>query len=114
MDSQKSREYLVEHQILTYLSSLGIGFFWKNTSSGFFDGRRFRKHKSPFAINGTSDVLGVLNGGRFIALEIKDKGDATDEQKAFIKKVQALGGLGAVVRSVDQTQQALKEWGLIS
>jgi hypothetical protein len=114
MASQKSKEYLVEHLILTYLSELDIGFFWKNTSSGFFDGQRFRKHKSPFAINGTSDILGILNGGRLIALEVKDKGEATDEQKAFIKKVQALGGLGAVVRSVDQTRQVLQEWGLIS
>jgi len=113
MALKKSREYLVEHEILTYLSSLGIGFFWKNTSGGFHDGTRFRKHASPFAINGTSDVLGVVKGGQFIALEIKDKAQATDEQLAFIKKVRALGGQGAVVRSVDQTRSALQEWGLI-
>ena len=110
---RKSQEYLVEHKILTYLSSLGIGFFWKNTSSGFFDGEKFRKHNSPFAINGTSDILGVLKGGRFVALEVKDKGTATNEQRAFISKVQALGGLGAVVRSVDQVESELRCWGLI-
>lgn len=113
MALKKSNEYLLEHQILTYLSKLGIGFFWKNTSAGFHDGTRFRKHASPFAINGTSDVLGLVNGGQFIAFEIKDKARATAEQLTFIKKVQALGGRGAVVRSVDQTRSALQEWGLI-
>ena len=104
---KKSREYLVEHEILTWLAKSGIGFFWKNTSGGFFDGTKWRKHASPFAINGTSDILGVLNGGRFVALEVKDKGTANDQQLAFIKKVQLLGGLGAVVKSVDQVKQLL-------
>ena len=107
-----SREYLVEQQILTYLSNLGIGFFWKNVSSGFNNGERFIKHKSPFAINGTSDVLGILNCGRFVALEVKDKGKPSPEQLAFIAKVRALGGIGAVVRSCDQVREALQSGGL--
>ena len=67
-NTRESKEYLVEHQILDYLASLKIGFFWKNTSGGFFDGEKFRKNKSPYAINGTSDSLGFLKGGRFVAL----------------------------------------------
>ena len=114
MASRRSLEYLVEHQILTYLSKTGIGYFWKNTSAGFHDGVKWRKHASPFAINGTSDILGLTKTGRMIALEVKDLAAPTPEQLAFIKKVQANGGLGAVVRSVDQTKEFLVEWGLIS
>lgn len=109
-----SREYLVEHQILTYLSNLGIGFFWKNASGGFYDGTKWRKHTSPFAIRGTSDILGIIEsqGGRFCALEVKDEGEPTSEQLAFIRKVRALGGIGAVVRSCDQAREVLESAGL--
>lgn len=114
MASRPSREYLVEHEILTWLASLGIGFFWKNTSGGFFDGTKWRKHASPFAINGTSDILGVLlGGGRLCAFEVKDEGNATPEQLAFIRKVRECGGVGGVVRSVDQVRQLLESEGVL-
>lgn len=88
------------------------GFFWKNASGGFFDGNTFRKHTSPFAINGTSDILGILQGGRFVALEVKDKGKASKAQLVFIKKVKELGGVGGVVRSVCQVQEVLQKEGV--
>ena len=106
-------ESTIEQLVLEYLAGLGIGFFWKNTSGGFHDGKRWRVHQSPFAIRGTSDILGIV-GGRFIALEVKtDKGRPTSEQVAFLKKVQDCGGLSAVVRSVDQTASILESWGLV-
>ena len=107
-------EAQIEHQILTFLSNMRCGFWWKNTSAGFFDGRRFRKHTSPFAINGTSDIFGVVDG-RLICFEVKtQRGRPTPEQIAFIKKVQAHGALGAVVRSVEEVRRALVEWELFS
>lgn len=109
----KSEAY-IEGQILEWLALSGIGFFWKNASGGFFDGKRMRKHVSPFAINGTSDILGVARDGRFIALEVKTaSGRASREQIAFIKRVRECGGLACVVRSVDQTKESFQEWGLI-
>lgn len=89
-----------------------LGFFWKNTSSGWNDGKTFRKHSSPFAINGTSDILGILNSGRMVALEVKDKAKPTPEQLAFIQKVKECGGVGGVVHSVEEAQQVLQESGL--
>jgi hypothetical protein len=109
-----SQESVIENQILEWLAMSRIGFFWKNVSGGFFDGKRMRKHTSQFAINGTSDILGIVNG-RFIALEVKtDAGRPSAEQLAFIRRVTACGGLACVVRSVDQTRSAFVEWGLIS
>lgn len=108
-------ESVVEGEILDWLAASGTGFYWKNTSGGFYDGKRIRKHTSPFAINGTSDILGVTNSGRFVALEVKnERGRPSPEQIVFIKRVQSCGALAAIVRSVDQTAQAFQEWGLIA
>lgn len=112
---QWTREYVIETRILEWLAQSGAGFFWKNNSTGFFDGKRFRKHTSPFAINGTSDILGIASGGRFVALEVKNEiGQPSKEQLVFIQKVKACGGFAALVRSVDQTRELFLEWGLIS
>lgn len=106
-------EHQIEHEILIYLSSLRIGLFWKNVSGGYYDGERFRKQASPFAISGTSDILGIVDG-KFICLEVKSEtGRVSTVQQAFLKKVQECRGLGAVVRSVDQARVQLQAWGLI-
>ena len=109
----KSEDY-IESEILEWLAGLGIGFFWKNPTTGFFDGKKMRKHKSSFAINGPSDILGVVDG-RIVCIEVKTPtGVVSPDQVAFIRRVQACGGLACVARSVDQTRQSFVEWGLIS
>lgn len=114
MTSDQLSEYSIENSILHYLASLGIGFFWKNVSQGFFDGGKWRKQVSPFAINGTSDILGLANG-RFIAIEVKSAvGVTSKQQDAFIRKVQEFGGIAFVARSVDQVSSELRSHGLIS
>jgi hypothetical protein len=91
------------------LNGTGLGFFWKNTTGGFFDGKTFRKQSNPFAINGVPDVLGILKGGRFIAFEIKsEKGKTSQAQESFIRKAQELGALVFVVRSVREAALALE------
>ncbi len=112
--SESLREYTIETQILDWLAGLGVGFFWKNTSGGFHDGKVWRKHQSPFAIRGTSDILGIVNG-RMIALEVKTTvGRPSSEQVAFIKKVRDCGGLADVVRSLDSVKELFLTWELIS
>jgi hypothetical protein len=93
---------------------LKIGFFWKNVSGGFFDGKRFRRHTSPFAIRGVPDVLGIVNG-KFIGLEIKTiTGKTSEHQDAWARKAQDCGALVGVVRSIGETQSLLRAWELIS
>lgn len=92
------------------LSRAKGGFFWKNTSGGFFDGKKMRRHSSPFAIKGTSDILGVYQG-RFICFEVKSlTGKPTKEQLAFIKKVETFGGLGSVVNSAEKVRECFLTW----
>jgi hypothetical protein len=61
------------------------------------------------APNGTSDILGLVRGGRFVALEVKLPGEKpTAEQLAFGARVVELGGFFAVVTSVDEAVAAVR------
>lgn len=49
---------------------------------------------------GSSDLIGIAPGGRFLAVEIKTpKGKATPEQIRFIDAVRARGGIAGIARS---------------
>ena len=87
------------------------GYFWKNPSAGFYDGNRFRKHTSPFARNGVSDILGVYRG-QFVALEVKRPGVGrlSEKQKFFIDKIKLHEGRAAVVDSVERVKECFLEW----
>jgi len=55
-----------------------------------------------FAFTGCSDILGQLNDGRFLAVEVKRlNNDPTDEQSTFLERVNAHGGFAFVARGVD-------------
>lgn len=62
-----------------------------------------------FAFKGCSDILGMLRGGRFLAVECKRAGERpTDEQRAFIDAVNGGGGLAFVACSIDDVARALQ------
>jgi hypothetical protein len=57
---------------------------------------------------GSSDLIGLVRGGRFVAIEFKsDRGRPTAEQLRFIELVQAFGGLAGVSRSVGDSRRIL-------
>lgn len=57
---------------------------------------------------GSSDLIGIAKGGRFVALEVKSEtGRVTKEQTMFITLVRAMGGVGEVVRSVEEAMAAV-------
>lgn len=106
---KQATEAEIEHQILVSLNRLKGGFFWKNTSGGFYDGRGFRPHSSEFAISGTSDILGIY-ASRLVVLEVKRPGlKGTAEQLAFIGKIRSLGGEGTVVHSLAEVREFFLE-----
>lgn len=61
-----------QNQVLEYLTMRGI-MCWPNAAVSVFDPRRgrFRKSNNRFHRNGVPDILGILPGGRFLALELK-------------------------------------------
>lgn len=63
------------------------------------------------ADKGTSDIVGMLPDARFFAFETKrvKGGRTTDEQQEFIDRVIAGGGVGGVVKGIEDVERILKE-----
>lgn len=58
---------------------------------------------------GISDVIGVLPGGRFLAIECKaHRGVVTKEQGDFIHAVNLKGGLAFVARRIQDVQVEIR------
>ena len=61
-----------------------------------------------FGFPGCPDVLGQLRTGEVLAIECKrPSGTVSPEQAAFLRCVQANGGVAVVARSVDDLLEAL-------
>ena len=49
---------------------------------------------------GSSDLIGLTNTGRFLAVEVKaPKGRIREGQESFLEMVRRLGGIGIIARS---------------
>jgi hypothetical protein len=71
-----------------------VAFAWRqNTGMAVAANRVVR-----FSFRGCSDIVGMLHGGRFLAVECKATGKkATEEQDAFLQVVRDNGGLSLCV-----------------
>lgn len=101
-------ETAIKRQICSWLQLNGI-FIFTHDSVGIYDPikKKFRLNKDPFRLRGVSDLLGLYNG-KFLAIEVKRPGTyPTKEQKEFIKKVNKLGGIAFVARSIDDVIENL-------
>jgi len=99
------KEQDIQRSILEYLWAVRI-FAWKCNNSGI---KKPDGGWIPSGLKGVSDILGVLKGGRFLAIEVKRlKGRATVNQQEFIDKVNRAGGLAFVATSVDEVIEKLK------
>jgi hypothetical protein len=68
-----------------------------------------------FGLKGSSDIEGILPGGRFLAVEVKAPGGRlSPEQREFLERVRELGGLALVVKSWRELDDALRQSGYIS
>lgn len=62
---------------------------------------------------GVPDLICLLDGGVTLFFEVKaPKGAVSDAQRDFLGRVRAMGFRNAVVRSVDDTRDALAAWGV--
>lgn len=107
------KEKEIEKNILEFLSNCSL-FAWKNQSQGTFDYKKgiFRTKTNKYAINGVSDILGLLPTGKLFAIEVKSKiGKPSDDQKKFIRLIQDNFGISFISRGVWQTYtQMLPFW----
>jgi hypothetical protein len=58
---------------------------------------------------GSSDLIGMLKGGRFVALEVKRPGEQpTKSQQQFIALIRRMGGVADVVTSADEAERVVR------
>jgi hypothetical protein len=86
--------------------------FWRINSGGLPDkkGRYVR-----FGAAGMADIIAISPEGKFIAIECKrlHGGRLTDNQEDFLNIINAHGGIGIVVSSIESLELQLKEAGVI-
>jgi hypothetical protein len=89
--------------VLRRLQARGI-YCWRNSVGAYqVQGRWIR-----YGLPGSSDVLGILPDGRFLAVECKAaSGRLSPEQTAFLERVRAAGGVAIIARSASDIDDAL-------
>lgn len=101
-------EAAIQKQILEYLEIRGI-FHFRNNTGAFPSEYKGKKRFIRFGSVGSSDILGIYPGGRFLAIEVKRPGGKlSDHQKHFLEQVQARNGIGIVAHSVDDVMKVLE------
>lgn len=89
----------IQSSILDYLQARNI-FCWKEHSGGIMvdGGTRYM----PIGLKGKADIIGLLRGGRFLAIEVKrPSGKVSEDQQFFLNMIKDMGGLAFVARNID-------------
>jgi VRR-NUC domain len=83
---------------------------WRQNNGGVYDAKK-NCYRANSSTPGISDIIGFnRKTGQFIACEIKaGKDKLSIEQDVFLKRVNDAGGIGMVVRSVQDLETFLKK-----
>ena len=105
--TQKILEKDIQKAILDYLIYRNITA-WRTNSGMSFRTYKDKVFVQRMAPKGTSDIIGILNDGRFLAIEVKRPGKkATEEQQKFIDMINKKGGLAFVATSIDDVSEKI-------
>ena len=101
-----TKEDVVLKGCLEYLKATGY-FVWRNNVCCAKIGKRYMR----FGLAGSSDIIGIMPDGRFLAVECKrEKGGVlTERQISFLTKINLNGGVGICVKSVEELITKLKK-----
>lgn len=92
--------------ILQYLAYRQGVYAWRMNVGGVKYGDQYVK----FGFKGLSDIIGILENGRFLAIEVKSKtGKQTDDQRFFQDQIEGMGGLYILARSLDDVADVINE-----
>lgn len=81
-----------------------VGLVWRQNTGAARVGERYIK----FSFKGASDLMAILQGGKFMAVECKATGKKpTAEQQAFLDNVNGCGGIGLWCDDPAALQKAL-------
>lgn len=91
-------------QCLEYLRMRGI-FAFRNNSGAVKMGKNFVR----FGLPGSSDILGILPNGQFLAVECKKEngGKLSDKQVEFLSRIKQNGGVAVCVHSVNELEKII-------
>jgi len=105
-------EKSIENEILNWLEWKKI-YVWKTKTVGTFNHKRMTfQVASRLYRTGVADIIGILPNGRLLAIEVKSKkGAVQDNQRMFLKEVTDRGALAFVARSVDDVEENLTKAG---
>lgn len=104
----KLSEAEIQSAILELLAWRGIVAFRVNSGKLLITNRDGSSRMVKLAPPGTADIIGIAPGGRFMAIEVKDrKGEQTPEQVDFEQRVRAAGGIYFLARSTDDVEREL-------
>ncbi|MDD5303084.1 MAG: VRR-NUC domain-containing protein [Elusimicrobia bacterium] len=97
--------------ILEYLEIRHV-FAWRNNTGAVKVEARPGQRFIRFGKRGSSDILGVLDDGRALAIEVKGpKGKATFEQLDFLAEIAKRGGVAFIARSIEDVDRHLFQPG---
>lgn len=103
-------EAQVQNAILDYLAyRADVVLFWRHNVGAAVDTTPGRpKRYVQFGKAGQADILGMLEDGRFLAIECKStSGRLTRSQLEFLNRVNLGGGVALVARSVEDVARVL-------
>jgi hypothetical protein len=108
MGKAPTPENKVKTEVMRYLKIRHI-YCWSNPSGAV----RIRSNKfMSFGKKGSADIIGLLPGGKFLAVETKaPDGRLSPEQREFLEAVTQQGGLAVIARSYRDVEAALTEAG---
>jgi hypothetical protein len=86
-------------RILEYLELIQV-FAWRNQT--------WRRGGVSFGKIGSSDIIGQLDDGRWLAIEVKAQGcEPSQDQLVFLAEIAKRGGVAFVARGIEDVEQHL-------
>lgn len=97
-----TKEVDIQKAIIGYLLMKGH-FVWRNNTGGRpWTDSRGSKRIMMFGKKGSSDIIGCLRDGRFLAIEVKRPGEVPrPDQLEFLAEINSRGGLAFIAYSIE-------------
>lgn len=101
-------EGAIVNEILEYLQLCRIYAWRNNTGAVSVRSPRGRDRFIRFGKPGSSDILGIMPDGRFLAIECKaERGRLSVMQRDFLEDIRSRGGVAFVARGVEDVEKNL-------
>jgi len=107
------KESIIQQQICDYLSAVGVFYFSiPNEHYNISHGQRVTLHKMGM-LSGIPDICVLANGTAYF-LEVKNETGKPSKQQLLIHNILTEKNFKvAIVRSVEDVQKIIKEWGIV-